>query len=503
MNFQSKQKILIKIDEILSGEYTLGFGVFNAIHPGHIRYLENARSYGLKLIIAVSEYSDGKDGQNTESIYSVQQRAESIAELRIVDHVVIVRKNGLSDLVKKINPKYLVLGKEYEDNKSQDIGDAINFMKGVNGHVKFHAGEIHYANTGLYENDISDVSNERKIQFQEICKKHQVNIKKIIQKIHDFKNNNILVIGDTIIDHYVSCDALGMSSEAPVLVVKELDSRNYIGGAAVVASHIAALGATCHYISVIGDDDIARLSEKMLLGFGVKSDLISDSSRPTTYKTRFLVEKQKIFRVSKLTEQEINESIEKEVINKIKNLSGRVDGIIVSDFVYGVITQRILNFLVEFSKKECIPIYGDLQCSTQVGNITKFKEFTALFPTEKEARIAISNNSDGIETISKMLMAKTKSKNLVLKMGSEGFIVYENSDHGRLVRQHFPALCVNPVDLAGAGDSLMAGLALGRCAGLDFMASAALGACMAALSVQTLGNIPIGSEKLIKFIKNF
>jgi cytidyltransferase-like protein len=106
MNFQSKQKILIKVDEILSGEYTLGFGVFNAIHPGHIRYLENARSYGLKLIIAVSEYSDGKDGQNTESIYSVQQRAESIAELRIVDHVVIVRKNGLSDLVKKINPKY-------------------------------------------------------------------------------------------------------------------------------------------------------------------------------------------------------------------------------------------------------------------------------------------------------------------------------------------------------------------------------------------------------------
>jgi cytidyltransferase-like protein len=168
MNFQSNQKILIKVYEIISGEYTLGFGVFNVIHPGHIRYLENARSYGLKLIIAVSEYSDGKDGQNTESIYSVQQRAESIAVLRIVDHVVIVRKNGLSDLVKKINPKYLVLGKEYEDNKSPDIRDAINFIKGVNGYVKFHAGEIHYANTGLYENDISDVSNERKIQFQEI-----------------------------------------------------------------------------------------------------------------------------------------------------------------------------------------------------------------------------------------------------------------------------------------------------------------------------------------------
>ena len=78
--------------------------------------------------------------------------------------------------------------------------------------------------------------------------------------IEKFNKTKLLVIGDTIVDEYIACDALGMSAEAPLVVFRELHSKNYIGGAAIVASHIKSLGADCKFISIIGNDDKGKNS---------------------------------------------------------------------------------------------------------------------------------------------------------------------------------------------------------------------------------------------------
>ena len=101
--------------------------------------------------------------------------------------------------------------------------------------------------------------------------------------------------------------------------------------------------------------------------------------------------KQKLFRVSRLMDTNINFELENKLIRKIEKLAPLLDNIIVSDFVYGVITDRVLAKLVEVSAQYEIRIFGDLQCSSQVGNVLKFKNFDMIFPTEKEARIAINN----------------------------------------------------------------------------------------------------------------
>ena len=85
-----------------------------------------------------------------------------------------------------------------------------------------------------------------------------------------------------------------MSAEAPVLVVRELKSREYLGGAAIVATHAYSLGAKCHYLSVVGKDDKAKFVQNQLDHYKVKNTLIPDSSRPTTFKIRYIVEKQKL-----------------------------------------------------------------------------------------------------------------------------------------------------------------------------------------------------------------
>ena len=144
-----------------------------------------------------------------------------------------------------------------------------------------------------------------------------------------------------------------MSAEAPVVVVRELENKNFIGGAAVVAGHISALGASCDLISVVGADSTAEIVRQELAIRGIGDGLKTDASRPTTFKKRYVVENQKLFRVSRLEEQNIDSQIEKQIIDELKKKACNADGIVVSDFVYGVVTPRILEAVYELAKAGC------------------------------------------------------------------------------------------------------------------------------------------------------
>ena len=275
-----------------------------------------------------------------------------------------------------------------------------------------------------------------------------------------------------------------MSAEAPVIVVG-IGWKNLIGGAAVVAAHVRALGANCDFITVVGDDDVANYVTKQIIELNINGELVIDKSRPTTFKKRYIVENQKLFRVSRLEEHSLGDSIEEEVIKRLHKHAPKADGIIVSDFVYGVITPKIIDVIHKLSAKYDLKLFGDVQSSSQVGDVTNFKNFTLISPNEKEARIALHDKENGLEVISQKLLRKQSE--IVMKLGADGFIVYEFNSKGDIISQAFPALSVNPVDVVGAGDSLLA-LFVAALRGEGMMTSAALGCCMAALAVEQMGN---------------
>ena len=284
--------------------------------------------------------------------------------------------------------------------------------------------------------------------------------------------------------------------------VKELDSRDFIGGAAIVSAHAAALGADSKLLSVTGEDPEADIVTEKLVEAGVTPHLIRDSTRPTTKKIRYMVENQKLFRVSRLKEHSISKELELKLVEKIWELAASTDAIIVSDFVYGVITPTIVEELAEVAKRNNIPLLGDLQCSSQIGNVTKFNEFFLICPTEREARIALSNQDDGIEYIANSLMEKTHCRNMIVKLGAEGLIVYSKDISSSFIhRQHFPSLSATPVDVTGAGDSLLAAVAVGLTKGLSLIEAAALGCCVSAVAVQRVGNIQVCPDDLSDLIK--
>ena len=208
-----------------------------------------------------------------------------------------------------------------------------------------------------------------------------------------------------------------------------------------------------------------------------------------------MVDNQKLFRVSKLEERFIEGETEDNIIRNIKEAIKGADGIVVSDFVYGVITQKILNEIIKCAKDENIKVFGDIQCSSQVGSILKFKNFSCICPNERELRIGMQDKISGIEVLSQRVIKETNCENLLLKMAGEGFIVYKKSGD-KVISQHYPALSVNPLDVTGAGDSLLAVMAVGVSQDRDIFTVAAIGCCMSQIAVETMGNTPIRKTEL-------
>ena len=479
----------------------LCYGHFNVIHPGHLRFLQQAKNSGDILFAAVVS-DEIFNPTNQQFKYSESDRCASVAAINSVDYVFCLTELDILESINTIKPDVFILGKEFEEERRGEVEDLIQSVRSLNGKVIFHAGETHYSSSDFLFEDQSSIKFKRKRKFCETISALGISISELKKKVANYNNCRLLVIGDTIVDQFVACEALGMSAEAPVLVMRELEDKEFIGGASIIAGHIQALGGHCNYLSVVGNDPAANFVKRYFKDSNINACLIEDRSRPTTYKIRYMVDKQKMFRVSRLKEHRLAKDIEREIIKNLHKLSDDCDGILVSDFVYGVVTDNILNEINNIAIKKNLKLFGDLQCSSQIGNVGKFKEFDLITPTEREARLALNNNEDGVEWIAHRLMESTNSKNLILKLGADGFIAYKGFNGEKIegASQHFPALSVNPIDTAGAGDSLISNMALGLCTGLNVMESAVLSNCVATIAVQSLGNVPVTQEKLYRFL---
>ncbi|SVC66812.1 uncharacterized protein METZ01_LOCUS319666, partial [marine metagenome] len=180
--------------------------------------------------------------------YPELERARAVAALEIVDHVIILDNRGLEGIVKQIRPKTLVLGREFEDTRSNEVSDAVLQVLEYGGEVYFEAGEPQYASTDFLFGRQDDLERDRWMRFQTVLKDNGINLRNSLDRITNYPSPKLLVVGDTILDKYVACDSVGMSNEAPVVVVKELETREFIGGASIVAAHVVSLGAECIYL---------------------------------------------------------------------------------------------------------------------------------------------------------------------------------------------------------------------------------------------------------------
>ena len=291
-----------------------------------------------------------------------------------------------------------------------------------------------------------------------------------------------------------------MSHEDPALVISPQSSKSFIGGAGIVAAHGSTLGANVKLLSMIGKDHSGEFAKNILNKYGVETYLFEDENRPTSLKKRYKNASKTLIRINQLQDLSVNIKLQDKIFKQFQKLIKNIDGIIFSDFNYGFLPSRLVEKCIQIARKKGIFISADSQSSSQIGDIGRFKNVNLITPTEREARLSIKNHEDGLIILSDKLQKNTKSQHVILKLNQQGILInsYKNK---KIPTSKLEALNSNPIDVAGAGDSLLIATTLALCSGGNIYESSYIGSIAAALQVGQTGNLPLKKKSLLKEIE--
>ncbi len=468
-------------------------GNFNVLHPGHLRLLRFAKEQGENLIVAV--YSDKIAGA---SAYVPEQlRLEGIRSNNLVTDSFIIDETA-SQTIKRLRPDIVVKGKEHENLDNPEISE----LQQYGGKLVFSSGETIFSSLDMISKEFQSI-NRKTIHLPEsYLSRHQINPARLANIVKDFSSLKICVIGDLIVDEYITCEPLGMSQEDPTIVVTPLNTIRFIGGAGIVAAHAAGLGANVNFISVVGDDECGEYAKHELLKLGVKTNIMIDGSRPTTLKQRYRSKGKSLLRVSKLHQGLISQDIQKRILDDLEKIITNLDLLIFSDFNYGCLPQDMVDKIISYAQTYNVFVAADSQSSSQIGDIGRYKGVNLITPTEREARISTKNKDSGIIVLAEELRQLTGAGNVFLKMGEEGFIIHAPNNIDAWVTDRIEALNSSPKDVSGAGDSLLTAVSMALVSGATVWEAGCLGAVAAALQVGRVGNTPLNVIELLEEFRN-
>jgi rfaE bifunctional protein kinase chain/domain len=292
-----------------------------------------------------------------------------------------------------------------------------------------------------------------------------------------------------------------MSREEPTVVVTPVDSQKFLGGAGIVAAHTVGLGAKTILISIIGKDEAGSWGEMKAKEYGVVLNAIEDKTRPTNLKQRYRSGSHTLLKISHLSQDRVTKAIQDKIIGEFKKISSEIDLLILSDFSYGVFTKEMTQTLIGIAKKNGILISADSQTSSQIGDLSQFSNIDLITPTEIEARLELKDHNSGLAVIAESLRNKISPKSIIIKLGADGLVINGTKSNGELLTlDALPSLNLNPVDVSGAGDSLLAASSLALVVENNLAKAALIGSIAAAIQIGRIGNVPIEGENLVTLL---
>ena len=302
----------------------------------------------------------------------------------------------------------------------------------------------------------------------------------------------VLVIGDLMLDRYVTGDVNRISPEAPVPVVSVASERATAGGAGNVAVNVAGLRASAVVCGVIGNDHDGETLMSVLRGKKIDvNGVVVDASRPTTCKTRVMSGSHQLVRVDKETTTDLSPEIAQQLSDRIQSLLvTKIDVVLLSDYAKGVLSRSVLRFVIGECVKRSIPVFVDPKRQ----DYSIYAQATCLTPNLKEFYAAAATMSiphQDLTLAGSMVRERLGSPMLLITQGAEGMTLFTAGQ----VR-HFPALAEDVFDVSGAGDTVVATYATAFAAGIPALAAVELSNIAASIVVRKIGTAPISWEEL-------
>jgi len=312
------------------------------------------------------------------------------------------------------------------------------------------------------------------------------------QLISSFPGKRILVLGDMMLDEFIWGKVRRISPEAPVPVVEVARDTYHLGGAGNVAANISALDANPFPVGLVGSDYAAQRLADLLRKSGVEpSGLVSETGRATTVKTRIVAHNQQIVRADRENKTPLTEERNNALLAAFLQSLPSCSALVVSDYDKGVVNKQLLSQALPAAQRAGIPVLLD----PKVHHADYYRPITLITPNHREAElltgITIDNDSD-LEAAGSKLLERFECPYALITRGEEGMSLFSKDGS-----HHLPTFAREVFDVTGAGDTVIATLALALAAGAEMEEAAILANHAAGLVVGKVGTATVSRTELL------
>ncbi|OGK79587.1 MAG: hypothetical protein A2X53_06380 [Candidatus Rokubacteria bacterium GWA2_70_23] len=472
-------------------------GVFDLLHPGHIRHFEAARAEGDVLVVTVTPDRFVNKGPG-RPVFNQRLRAESIAALQSVDYVAIDEWPTAVEAIRRLKPAVYVKGSDYADAGDDLTGKIVEERQAVEAHggrIHFTA-EITFSSSGLLNVHFDVYPEEAQSFLREFRQRHSA--EEVIGLLRDLKGLRVLVIGDAIIDEYHYVQSLGKSPKELLVTTRFLREEQFAGGILACANHVAGFCDRVDLVTCLGTQDSREEFIRSHLKGNVSPTFFYREDTGTVVKRRYVEQAflSKMFEVSFLDDTDLPEPVGREVERHVARVASGYDLVLVADYGHGFLGRDLIRLLASGAR------YLAINAQTNSANagynlVTKYPRADYVCIDEPEVRLAAQDRRTDLEQIMRVLAKDLTCRRISITQGHKGCIAYAE-DEGF---HHVPVLSREIVDRIGAGDAYLSVTAPCAAAGYPADVIGFIGNAVGALAVRIIGNrTPVEPVPLFKFI---
>ncbi|GJL49428.1 PfkB family carbohydrate kinase [Candidatus Nitrospira salsa] len=427
-------------------------GVFDLLHVGHIRHIEEAKALGDVLIVTVTPDRYVNKGPHRPA-FQQDLRVEGIAALDAVDYVAINRWETAENAIKALKPDIYVKGPDYSQGRPDLTGGLAreeSAVQSVGGRLET-TNDVQFSSTSLLNRYVPLFPSDLNGWLTKFREKYTAG--DIIEYLERLRSLRVLVIGEAIIDEYVYCQALGKSSKEPILAMQYISKEKQLGGSLAIANHLASF---CDQVELVTSLGTIQPHEKYIRQ-NLKSNIIPSfvfkSGSPTIVKRRFIEEYQfaKLLEVYEMNDAALTQREDDELCGTLATKLVNCDVAIVADFGHGLLSPSA----VQLAGKQAPFLAVNTQVNAaNVGfhTISKYNRADYISIQEKEIRMDQRDARGDLKPMIEGLSKDLNCPSVMVTQGKKGTMLYHQDDG------YFesPSLAVKVVDRIGAGDALFA-----------------------------------------------
>jgi len=325
-----------------------------------------------------------------------------------------------------------------------------------------------------------------------------MNYSEIENLLDGFRNLHILVVGDLMLDEYLWGRSERISPEAPVPIVNITGEDLRLGGAGNVANNLLSLGCRVRVASVVGNDADGKKLANLLGERDIDVEgLVWADDRSTSRKSRILASNQQMLRIDREVCTPITPVQEDHLLAQVREAIPHVQGILVSDYLKGVLTAKVLQEIIAMGREARCPVVVDPKGS----DYAKYRGATLLTPNRKEAQLASGIpilDEQSLRTAGRKLSEALQLDALVLTRSEEGMTLFLKGGE----EEHFPTLAREVFDVSGAGDTVLASLGACLASGISVSQAAKLSNLAAGIVVGKVGTSTVSPEEILEEVSH-